>query len=148
MWTLCILSAAASAKKMKVEESVNGFDYYSTKVEAGTEKILYFFEIQYGRLTCYYNKLGGYQGSAGNVFFRHCPRIPYSGLAKGAVMYQIYVDRFCNGDPSNDVQTGEYSYIREHVAKVEDWYRPPQKYGCEEFLRRRPAGGLLTNWII
>ena len=31
-------------KKMKVEESVNGFDYYSTKVEAGTEKILYFFE--------------------------------------------------------------------------------------------------------
>ena len=23
--------------------------------------------------------------------------------AKGAVMYQIYADRFCNGDPTNDV---------------------------------------------
>ena len=26
-------------------------------------------------------------------------------------MYQIYVDRFCNGDPTNDVQTNEYQYI-------------------------------------
>ena len=31
--------------------------------------------------------------------------------AKGAVMYQIYTDRFYNGDPSNDVETREYYYI-------------------------------------
>ena len=30
--------------------------------------------------------------------------------AKGAVMYQIYVDRFLNGDPTNDVVTGAYLY--------------------------------------
>ena len=38
--------------------------------------------------------------------------------AKGAVMYQIYTDRFCNGDPSNDVLTNEY-YIGEPVHRVE-----------------------------
>ena len=26
-------------------------------------------------------------------------------------MYQIFVDRFCNGDPTNDVQSCEYVYI-------------------------------------
>ena len=120
-------------KKMKVEESVNGFDYYSTKVEAGTEKILYFFEIQYGRLTCYYNKLGVTRDLQEMYSFGIVPGFHTPDWAKGAVMYQIYVDRFCNGDPSNDVQTGEYSYIREHVAKVEDWYRPPQNMDVRNF---------------
>ncbi len=31
--------------------------------------------------------------------------------AKGAVMYQIFMDRFCNGDASNDVLDREYVYI-------------------------------------
>ena len=31
--------------------------------------------------------------------------------AKGAVMYQIFVDRFYNGDPTNDVEDREYIYI-------------------------------------
>ena len=45
--------------------------------------------------------------------------------AKGAVLYQIFTDRFCNGDPDNDVVTGEYYYNGGLVAKVEDWYCPP-----------------------
>ena len=60
--------------------------------------------------------------------------------AKGAVMYQIFVDRFCNGDPSNDVLTGEYSYIGEQVNKVDDWEPLPGADGCPQFLRRRSAG--------
>ncbi|MBQ2413205.1 MAG: glycoside hydrolase family 13 protein, partial [Anaerotignum sp.] len=41
--------------------------------------------------------------------------------AKGAVMYQIYPDRFCNGDPSNDVETNEYVYLEKMAEKVENW---------------------------
>ena len=48
-------------------------------------------------------------------------------------MYQIYTDRFCNGDPTNDVQTGEYFYIGDQVQKVEDWYRYPQPMDVREF---------------
>ena len=36
--------------------------------------------------------------------------------AKGAVMYQIYVDRFLNGDPTNDVVTGEYALYWRYLA--------------------------------
>ena len=40
-------------------------------------------------------------------------------------MYQIYVDRFCNGDPSNDVLTNEYQYIGNKSRHIEDWYQYP-----------------------
>ena len=53
--------------------------------------------------------------------------------AKGAVMYQIYTDRFCNGDPSNDVLTNEYCYIGEPVHRVEDWGRYPAQMDVREF---------------
>ena len=48
-------------------------------------------------------------------------------------MYQIFVDRFCNGDPSNDVLTGEYSYIGEQVNKVDDWNRFPEQMDVRNF---------------
>ena len=41
-------------------------------------------------------------------------------------MYQIFVDRFCNGDPSNDVKTGEYNYLENQVQGVKDWYAQPE----------------------
>ena len=40
-------------------------------------------------------------------------------------MYQIFVDRFCNGDKSNDVETCEYVYIGRPVQRVEDWGKNP-----------------------
>ena len=41
--------------------------------------------------------------------------------AKGALMYQIFIDRFCNGDPDNDVVSDEYIYIGFPVMKIDDW---------------------------
>lgn len=48
-------------------------------------------------------------------------------------MYQIYVDRFYNGDPSNDVLTDEYRYIGANTVKVEDWNKYPDAMGVREF---------------
>ena len=81
-------------QKMQLTESVDNFDYYSTQVTVGTEKILYFFEIQYGRLTCYYNKLGVTRDLQANYSFGIVPGFRTPEWAKGAVMYQIFVDRF------------------------------------------------------
>ena len=53
--------------------------------------------------------------------------------AKGAVFYQIYVDRFANGDSSNDVLDREYIYIGEPVTRVTDWNKYPAKMGVREF---------------
>ena len=47
--------------------------------------------------------------------------------------YQIFVDRFYNGDRTNDVETGEYAYIGEHSVRVEDWSKYPAFMGVREF---------------
>ena len=53
--------------------------------------------------------------------------------AKGAVMYQIMVDRFYNGDPSNDVEDREYFYVGDGVSRVRDWDKCPAFMGVREF---------------
>ena len=40
---------------------------------------------------------------------------------KEAVFYQIFPERFCNGDPSNDVQSGEYSQDGYPTIKMASW---------------------------
>ena len=48
-------------------------------------------------------------------------------------MYQIFVDRFCNGDKSNDVVDDEYSYIGEHVSQIRDWNALPSSMDVRNF---------------
>ena len=43
------------------------------------------------------------------------------------------VDRFLNGDPTNDVVTGEYHYIGDKSVQVEQWNKIPAVMGVREF---------------
>jgi len=43
-----------------------------------------------------------------------------------SVFYQIFPDRFRNGNPSNDVRTGEYAYAGRPVVHV-PWDQPPTR---------------------
>ena len=48
-------------------------------------------------------------------------------------MYQIFADRFYDGDKSNNVLDNEYSYIGEYVCQVKDWDKYPASMGVREF---------------
>ena len=48
-------------------------------------------------------------------------------------MYQIFTDRFFNGDPCNDVLDNEYIYIHEGTKRVMDWNRRPASMDVREF---------------
>ena len=50
-----------------------------------------------------------------------------------SVFYQIFPDRFRNGDPSNDVQTGEYQYVRLPQAYLD--LVPPERRASADFSR-------------
>ncbi len=122
-----------SRRLMEYCFSRNGFDYYEIQLVVGSSPISYYFEIQYDRMTCYYNKLGVSWEPLSEGNFGIIPGFRTPDWAKGAVMYQIFPDRFCNGDPSNDVETDEYCYIKEHVVQIEDWSAPPQKMDVRNF---------------
>lgn len=69
---------------------------------------------------------------AGPYAFRFTPGFHTPEWSKGAVQYQIFPDRFRNGDPGNDVQDGEYSYNHRHIRRIKDWYALPEAddYRC------------------
>ena len=65
------------------------------------------------------------EGLSTRGWWYFAPEFRIPDWATGAVMYQIFTDRFCNGDPDNDVLTGEYVYNGGQVLQIEDWYCPP-----------------------
>lgn len=120
-------------KKMMLERTSGGFDYYAVQIVMDEKIYRYHFEIQYGWVTCYYNNQGVSTGHEERMDFEIYSGFDTPKWAKGAVMYQIYVDRFYNGDSSNDVETGEYFYIGDVSTKVQDWSKIPAVMGVREF---------------
>ena len=105
--------------------SNGGFDYYELCHTLGNTPISYQFEIHSGGEVCYYNRCGVSRQTQEYYFFRIVPGFSTPEWAKGAVMYQIFVDRFCNGDPHNDVEDNEYIYIEAPCEKVKNWNAAP-----------------------
>ena len=101
------------------------FDYYEVTLhwpDCGTH---YYFEIRKGEHRVVLNKRGPMDGYQTYYDFRFKPETRTPDWAMGAVMYQIFVDRFCNGDPANDVVDDEYQYISAHVKAEKDWQAYP-----------------------
>lgn len=119
--------------EMEVTETAKGFDYYSARITMGSKVSRYHFEIIYGSLTCYYNTQGVRMEYEERMDFEIYPGYETPDWVKGAVMYQIYIDRFYNGDKSNDVETGEYFYIGDVSTKVDNWEKTPAVMGVREF---------------
>ena len=109
------------------------FDYYEAEYEAGDKAFTYYFKACFGDQWIFYNKKGPAGVEDHNFDFRITPGFSTPAWAKGAVMYQIYVDRFANGDLSNDVQDREYIYIDEPARKVWDWYKHPDAMDVRNF---------------
>ena len=111
--------------QMTKESSNRIFDFYTATIPGGLPFIRYHFEIHSGRVTCFYDKLGPTKQNDREYDFEICPGFKVPEWAKGAVFYQIFVDRFCNGDTSNDVLDNEYAYIGTGSVQVKDWNQRP-----------------------
>ena len=123
-------------------ESIGSFDYYEYELQLENETVLYYFEVVVGNVKCRYDMRGAVDQVDMNFFFQIRPGFSTPKWAKGAVFYQIYVDRFFNGDPENDVLTNEYQYIGDKSVRVEDWSKYPAAMGVREFYGGDLAGVL------
>lgn len=118
---------------MEKEGSKGEFDYYIIDWELGEDAFSYCFEVGDGGTVCYYNQCGTSEEIEEFYNFVIVPGFSTPGWAKGAVMYQIYTDRFYNGDPSNDVESNEYYYIGGYSSRVTNWEKYPAAMGVREF---------------
>ncbi len=118
---------------MTKTETERHFDYYETRMEISDKKLAYHFEIISGALKVFFDSRGAVTEPNEYYDFVVFPGFSTPDWSKGAVMYQIYVDRFCNGNKTNDVLDNEYLYIGQPVHKVEDWYAPPSQMDVRNF---------------
>ncbi|MCH4038710.1 MAG: glycoside hydrolase family 13 protein [Lachnospiraceae bacterium] len=125
--------SGAMRELMHVGETSEGFDYYEYTLPVGEDPISYYFELRIGNMSCYYNKLGITRDLATRNSFRICPGFSTPEWARGAVMYQIYTDRFYNGDPANDVVDNEHFYLGGYACHVDDWNQVPSNMDVRNF---------------
>ncbi len=109
------------------------FDWYECEVELTDKPMEYIFRITAGGRKWLYDRKGILREKREHYPFRITPGFSTPGWAKGAVMYQIFVDRFYNGDPTNDVLDNEYYYIDRNVRRICDWNKYPDTLDVQAF---------------
>ena len=64
--------SGATKKKMRLEKSRENFDYYVTEILMGSEIMYYYFEIQAGKVRCFYNKCGVSRDLQQSIISKKC----------------------------------------------------------------------------
>ncbi|MFN3265906.1 MAG: alpha-amylase family glycosyl hydrolase [Deinococcales bacterium] len=101
--------------------------YYAVEIELTQRRTIYFFWVHTSEQSFKYTARG---------IVRSIPRFRdwFVFLAEhhkpnwlsGSVFYQIFPDRFFNGDPSNDPKSGEYTYMGKPIEQM-PWEALPEQ---------------------
>ncbi len=113
------------------------FVYYEAQLFMNQPRMQYQFILASEGRLLYYNQRGVHD---------HCQDLKHDFVVladyhqpewvKHAVFYQIFPERFCNGDPSLNVQDGEYQVNGYDTMHIEDWNTPAGTYDqvhCADF---------------
>jgi alpha-glucosidase len=91
-------------------DSTGTFDDWQGTIPAGASEKYYRFQIINGSETVWYNAQGVSLSEPSSGDFFVIPGFKTPDWMKNGVLYQIFVDRFYDGDPANDVTSGQYEY--------------------------------------
>lgn len=104
------------------------FDYFSAEMVCLRKKVSYLFVLNTAEGRVIFQKTGASEMGESlpeSVYpFSFTPGFHVPEWSKGALQYQIFTDRFCNGDASNDVQDNEYYYVSGHSRHAASWDEP------------------------
>lgn len=129
---LLILNGKTRLMK-KLDKKDATFDFYGISFVCGGKTVHYYFKVEDGDEEVFFNRLGAVDENKREYEFSFLPDTTVPEWARGRVFYQIFCDRFYNGDPSNDVADNEYYYTGGHSRKVDDWYSLPEALDVNRF---------------
>ncbi len=114
-------------KKITPERDTGTFDFYSVSFGCTERAVSYRFEVFDGDDMAVYNRLGCVENVQEEYDFSFLPGYRVPDWAKGVVFYQIFTDRFCDGDKTNNVQDNEYFYTGGHSKNITQWDKFPDE---------------------
>jgi|GEM_PF-5221391 len=106
------------------------YEFWTATLPASPDTQFYYFQANDGSSTAYYNGFGASSTApspsspAGGDFWIS-PGFTTPSWAQRGVQYQIFVDRFYNGNTANDVTTGEYSWYGNSTVQL-TWGQDPE----------------------
>ena len=127
---------------MRLSSSDSYFDYFEAKVRLEDCPLHYYFQIVKGEEILHYNRLGVTEELHAEYAFSIFPNFFIPSWVKGAVMYQIFVDRFYNADGTNNVEDREYIYLGRPVQAVREWKAKVEPFDVHRFY----GGDLKGVW--
>lgn len=124
--------------EMYVAKKEKGFVYYEADLRINENRVQYHFYLVCEDIIYYYTQ---------KEITTYLPDHTYDFVllanyvqpewVKDAVFYQIFPERFCNGERSNDVRSGEYTHDGHHTIRMENWNDAPLPYEegfCMDFF--------------
>ena len=117
------------------------FDFYYADLE-DRDYLKYYFKIIDGKNTLFFTRFGITDYLKEDALFEYNKNFTLPDWAKGALMYQIFIDRFNRGDETNDVVDDEYIYIGLPVKHKENWNEYPSNFDVGYFYGGDLAGVL------
>ena len=128
-----VLRSTPNGGELKVDmhraEEINGLVYWECPLQMIEKRMQYHFYIVCKDVIYFYTQ---------KEITTYLPEHSYDFVlltdyvqpawVKNAVFYQIFPERFCNGDPTNDVKTGEYSQDGHPSIHMEHWEDTPLSY--------------------
>lgn len=107
----------------------NGLVYYAAEFEMTEKRMNYHFYLVCEDVIYYYNQKGVTTYIPDHTYdFVLLSDYRQPEWVKGAVFYQIFPERFCNGDTECDVKDGEYQFNGHSTIKVKNWEQKPMPY--------------------
>ena len=126
---------------MKIKIDNGRYLIYEATTPPLKEITTYYYELLQGSRTVYLSRRGIHETVPSDCFFVIHPGFIIPKWSRGAVMYQIFTDRFCNGDQTNDVTEREYLYERGYAAhRTAHWNSLPQPLDVHNFYGGDLAG--------
>lgn len=101
------------------------FDYFTVSFTCPQKPVSYHFTVCDEDDELSFNRIGCVENAQAEYDFSFVPGFKVPDWAKGTVFYQIFCDRFCDGDPSNNVEDNEYYYTGGHSKKITEWDKFP-----------------------
>ncbi len=114
---------------MEPIEVIDQLIYYQTNVTVYEDEIHYHFYLVTDEKVYYYNQKEITDYIPTETYdFRILVDYEQPTWVKSSVFYQIFPERFFNGNPENDVVDGEYTFDGGITKKVKDWNTVPAFY--------------------
>ena len=119
------LEQVVPARRIKTER---GLAWYEARMPVTEARMRYRFYLLTEEGLYFYNQAGLSRSMPASIHdFALLADYVQPAWVKDAVFYQIFPERFCNGDPANDVRPGEYA-LQGHPTLHMDWDETPPAY--------------------